>query len=566
MAVQRLWISALSCLLFVTTGAYPASAEIIDQKVTNEIDITSTLILPSNKMQRGDTLFELVMSDSHYERARGTCAGLRSAGQTAFKIVGADEEWEKSLSSQQVASNPNGGILGLASDGNYYGQFVNPGGSPVKIGGISTWVYAYTYGKKMALKFKTNGWKGGEYTIIGFLSDGCRDYTMVTKKFTLPEIPKASLKCESVSNVYLGDIFEIACTSNIELSVNGVVAEIKTNQGWVEQASAVAAGKSFTIEKLKTDSVGVQEFRVRLIGIQDQIQDSVSDSIYIQSNPPKLTLKPNLIITKQSKDKDAVIRMEIGNSSLAATLQSSKFPNGPWVNIGEISSDVSKQSNLPFGTWVRVKYEGNSAVNAGVSDPYQILITPKVNCFMPSKVESGKKFSVTCKSNQSLQSTPVSLQYLDSKGNWVSVSKGTATGTNPKFTFNLKGAGSQKLRIRSEGLKDFYTAFSSNSMSTKFNQPTNTNSGNGNLGSSGIPKGKADKESNAYKYMYNFGRNLAANSLASDSAQSQCLSAKNSGLVKVRGIPQYLGVQATQIQSYLATASGFQGCLDGFGK
>ena len=81
-----------------------------------------------------------------------------------------------------------------------------------------------------------------------------------------------------------------------------------------------------------------------------------------------------------------------------------------------------------------------------------------------------------------------------------------------------------------------------------------------------LPKGKVDKKSNAYKFMFNVGRNFAKASLPTDSGIEQCKSAMISGLIKVRGVPQYLGIQAQQIQSYLKTASGFQGCLDGFGK
>jgi hypothetical protein len=80
------------------------------------------------------------------------------------------------------------------------------------------------------------------------------------------------------------------------------------------------------------------------------------------------------------------------------------------------------------------------------------------------------------------------------------------------------------------------------------------------------PVGKVDKKSNAYKTMYTVGQNFARVSMASDTARSQCLSAMATGIIKSRGIPQYLGVQARQLQSFLNTPSGFQGCLDGFGK
>jgi hypothetical protein len=79
------------------------------------------------------------------------------------------------------------------------------------------------------------------------------------------------------------------------------------------------------------------------------------------------------------------------------------------------------------------------------------------------------------------------------------------------------------------------------------------------------PAGKVDKTSNAYKTMFNVGKNFAKVSMASDSANSQCSSALKTGMIKNNGLPQYLGLQARMIQSYLQTASGYQGCLDGFG-
>jgi len=78
------------------------------------------------------------------------------------------------------------------------------------------------------------------------------------------------------------------------------------------------------------------------------------------------------------------------------------------------------------------------------------------------------------------------------------------------------------------------------------------------------PSGKVDKTSNAYKIMFNVGANFAKISMNSDTAASQCSSAAQTGMVKNKGVPQYLGVQARQLQSYLKTASGYRGCLDGF--
>ena len=81
-----------------------------------------------------------------------------------------------------------------------------------------------------------------------------------------------------------------------------------------------------------------------------------------------------------------------------------------------------------------------------------------------------------------------------------------------------------------------------------------------------VPTGKVDKSSNAYKKMLAVGKNFGKVSRAEDTARSQCTSALQSGIIRSNGIPKYLGTQTTLIQSYLKTPSGFQGCLDGFGR
>jgi len=81
-----------------------------------------------------------------------------------------------------------------------------------------------------------------------------------------------------------------------------------------------------------------------------------------------------------------------------------------------------------------------------------------------------------------------------------------------------------------------------------------------------VPTGKIDKSSFAYKKMVAVGKNFKKISLPSETGKTQCTSALQSGIIRANGIPKYLGVQATFIQSYLATASGFQGCIDGFGR
>lgn len=75
-----------------------------------------------------------------------------------------------------------------------------------------------------------------------------------------------------------------------------------------------------------------------------------------------------------------------------------------------------------------------------------------------------------------------------------------------------------------------------------------------------------DRTSSAYTTMFNVGKNFSKVSLATDTAQSQCESALRNGIISAQGIPRYLGVQATMIQSLLKTKSGWQGCLDGFSQ
>lgn len=82
----------------------------------------------------------------------------------------------------------------------------------------------------------------------------------------------------------------------------------------------------------------------------------------------------------------------------------------------------------------------------------------------------------------------------------------------------------------------------------------------------GMPKGKVDKSSEKYKFGFQIGKNFRNVSLASDTAAKQCGSAQATGMIKNNGIPYYLGQSASKVISYLRTASGYKGCLDGFGR
>lgn len=199
------------------------------------------------------------------------------------------------------------------------------------------------------------------------------------------------------------------------------------------------------------------------------------------------------------------------------------------------------------------------------------VVKPSLNCKLMGE---SAPFSLYCVSQQSFPKIPIQVQSWKSD-KWVKLISQDIGGDeypdDEKMSIYLPrlSDGSYKLRVIFEGkLKQdspYYVnvevaPFVSNTVEFKLVTQSNASS------STKKPTGKVDKKSNAYKFMFTAGKNFAKVSLASDTARSQCLSALNTGLIKVRGIPQYLGAQASQIRSYLKTPSGFQGCLDGFGS
>lgn len=82
----------------------------------------------------------------------------------------------------------------------------------------------------------------------------------------------------------------------------------------------------------------------------------------------------------------------------------------------------------------------------------------------------------------------------------------------------------------------------------------------------GMPKGKVDKKSQVYKTSVNFGKNFKKVSSPNETATKQCGRAQSMGIILANGRIQHLGSQAELIKSYLRTASGYKGCIDGFGK
>ena len=199
------------------------------------------------------------------------------------------------------------------------------------------------------------------------------------------------------------------------------------------------------------------------------------------------------------------------------------------------------------------------------------IVKPSLDCKLMGEFAP---FSLYCVSEQDIPKIPIQVQSWQSN-KWVKLISqnmgGDEFSDSERISIYLPrlADGSYKLRVLSEGkmkqdspyyLNVEVAPFVSNTVEFKLVTQSNASS------STKKPTGKVDKKSNAYKFMFTAGKNFAKVSLASDTARSQCLSALNTGLIKVRGIPQYLGAQASQIRSYLKTPSGFQGCLDGFGK
>lgn len=83
---------------------------------------------------------------------------------------------------------------------------------------------------------------------------------------------------------------------------------------------------------------------------------------------------------------------------------------------------------------------------------------------------------------------------------------------------------------------------------------------------SGQPKGKIDKKSSIYLTTYKIGKNFKLVSTPGETGVKQCNRAQAQGYIMANGHVQYLGVQARYIMSWLRTASGYRGCIDGFGR
>ena len=416
--------------------------------------------------------------------------------------------------------------------------------------------------KYLQFTFSTVGWPGGEYTLMAFSNAGSYGAAKSNPlNFTLPAIPKTNIECTSPQSTYSGTAFSISCTSTISLVSAPVSILLVRSASSDVLGGIIANGNKFEIPEVKIESVGVAKLQVFIPAIIDTLQSSTSNVMAIQVAAPLIIPNLYLTLSKSELAKPSTVTVSSDLHALPIKLQTSKKIEGPWVDVANGVTGAKPISvTAPVGTWVRAHFLGTGQVKEVISDPVQVLLTPTVKCVFPKSIESGEYFTVKCSSNISLSNLPLSLDYYNSSDEWQSLSKILVKDSIGVIKFKLNGSGSYTYRTSSIGGGN-YSEFQSNSASIAFIQTSTSNS---SASSADKPAGKVDRKSNSYKLMYNVGKNLARVSTPSDSAKSQCTSAKNTGFIKQNGRMNHLGPQYSFIQSHLRTASGYQGCIDGF--
>jgi hypothetical protein len=249
-----------------------------------------------------------------------------------------------------------------------------------------------------------------------------------------------------------------------------------------------------------------------------------------------------------------------------------EFKNGDWVEIahGTVNGKALLLKDIlltPGNISLRIRTEDVVGIfYQSLSNEISVVVTPgpySIKCSAPSGVYTNTFFDISCLATSNISGAIAHLQYL-SNGKWTNSADGTWTGTSLNLSNNYFGnPGSSTLRVITDAATGINQAGVSASFTIAITAPTKSKS---NF-ASGVtpPKGKIDKASNAYKLMFNVGKNFAKVSFATDTALSQCSAALKTGIIRANGFPQYLGAQALMIKSYLQSASGWQGCLDGFG-
>ena len=428
-------------------------------------------------------------------------------------------------------------------------------------------------GQTFHLSISTQGWAPGSYpvTISGgsltFRPEECGVVTPATMTIVIPPLITPKISCTAISSAPIrkGDGVDAICNSDYYLT--NIPMEIQTNTAgaWIDSGQQILAnGNQFHVSGIPTKFVGGNSLRLASVGVADKIAAFYTEIFAYQVLPALAPADVKIALQKSVSDGPFTINIlgaQALNPGLELTLKSSNAPGGPW-NIEKRfqSGDLKSLSvNKPKGSWLILSSAANEQYASTDSQPIQLLNTPSVTCSIASRIKAGSKVTGKCVSPSTLLSTPITYESNGGQG-WENIGEGTFSGKSNTFSFTAASPGIFQLRVTSVGLSGNYAAFTSNIMNVQvLNNPSSSS------GTAQKPSGKVDKTSNVYKTMFNVGRNFAKVSMANDSASSQCSSALKTGMIRANGIPQYLGVQARALQSYLQTASGYQGCLDGFG-
>ena len=437
----------------------------------------------------------------------------------------------------------------------------------IKIGGNYS-------GQTFHLSISTKGWAPGSYpvTISGgsltFRPEECGEVTPGAMTIVIPPLVTPKISCMTISSAPIrkGDAVDAICNSDVYLTNIPLEIQSNTSGTWINTGKQILAnGNKFEFLNVPTEFTGGNSVRLSSIGVPDKIA-AFNTEIFAYKVLPALVSADLKIVLEKFISKGPMTINILGaqalSSGLQLTLKSSIAPAGPWAIEKSFKSGSLKSLSVskPKGSWLLLSSTANEQYASTDSRPIQLLDTPRLTCSIASRVNAGSKVIGKCVSISTLLSTPIYYELNDGQG-WENMGEGTFSGKSLSFSFTSGSPGNSKIRINSVGLSGNYTAFSSNIMNLQV--VSNPSSASGSIKT---PSGKVDKTSNAYKTMYNVGKNFAKVSMANDTAVSQCGSAMRTGLIRARGIPQYLGVQTKMLQSYLKTASGWRGCLDGFGK
>ena len=429
-------------------------------------------------------------------------------------------------------------------------------------------------GQTFHVSISTKGWAPGSYPVkisggsLTFRPQDCGDVISGNMTIVIPPLvtPKISCTIDSTAPIRKADAVDASCNSDVYLTNIPMDIQLNTSGAWVNTDKQIlATGNQFSVFNIPTELIGGYSVRLSSVGVADKIAAFKTEVFSYKVLPALASADLRIALEKFVSNGPMTIKIlgaQALNTGLLLTLKSSIAPAGPWAIEKSFKSGVlgSLSVNKPKGTWLLLTSEANEQYASTDSQPIQLLDTPSLTCSITIRVNAGSKVTGNCVSTSALLSTPISYEFNDGQG-WESFGVGTFSGKSSSFSFTAGSQGNSKIRVSSVGLSGNYTAFVSNVMNLQvLKNPSSTSD------STQTPSGKVDKTSNAYKTMFNVGSNFAKVSMANDTAASQCGSALRTGLIRARGIPQYLGVQTKMIQSFLKTASGWRGCLDGFGK